>query len=283
MKAYETVTGKKHKRIISPALALELFHVSTLIHDDIMDEDAKRRKKASMHKLYEKHFLSGNKEKEYSGDIFSKESVRFGTSAAIVEGNMLFSLGAVLLESCGFSEAKRLAALRLYHDAYIKVNAGQMIDMMNEHRKISEEEYVDMASLKTGNLLAASLKLGALLGGASEKVQDDYYSYGMHLAIAFQLRDDELDITGKGNTPGSDISKGKQTIMMIHSRAQGSKAQKKILDSGNIKKTISVFEETGALSRNRELIEHHLSLAEKALPKDGFFSGLLSYIKERKE
>jgi geranylgeranyl pyrophosphate synthase len=75
MKAYETVTGKKHKRIISPALALELFHVSTLIHDDIMDEDAKRRKKASMHKLYEKHFLSGNKEKEYSGDIFSKESV----------------------------------------------------------------------------------------------------------------------------------------------------------------------------------------------------------------
>jgi len=90
--AYNSLKGGDEK-IFLPAIGIEFFHNSTLCHDDIMDEDAKRRNKDSCHKSFQKLFIKGYKEKEYSGDIFSKESVRFGVSQAIIAGNIFNFLG----------------------------------------------------------------------------------------------------------------------------------------------------------------------------------------------
>src|SRR3989338_5003959 len=141
--AYKLVKGYEEEKIYLPALSTELFHCSSLIHDDIMDEDSLRRNKPSMHKLFEAYFLKNHDESYYKGTIFSKESQRFSVSMAIIQGNILYSLAESCLIESGFSKDAVLKALEISNIAYRIVNHGQMYDiLMSVKQDLTEKEYM---------------------------------------------------------------------------------------------------------------------------------------------
>ncbi len=303
IKSYESLTGRKDRRILLPAISLELFHASSLVHDDIMDEDDTRRNKASMHKLYENWYLKNFQEDESEGKIFSKKSVRFSTSAAIIQGNILFSLGMYCLTNCRFEDKLKNEALDLCQESYRKVNEGQLLDVLNESTaKISEKNYIDMVALKTGKLFATSMELGAIFANATKGSRKLMHDFGMNIAIAFQIQDDIMDISRnmkKGNTLGSDIMKGKMTLLMINALENSSKKQKecllKILGKNDaaraeIQQVVKIFEETGSIKRAKLLAEKYIKRSQLFLKKlensissegYGFFKELSNYITRR--
>ncbi len=303
IKAYGALTREKSDKILLPSLSVELFHCSTLAHDDIMDEDDLRRNKPSMHKLYEEFFSAQFKDKPSNGSIFSQDSLRFATSAGIIKGNIMLSLGINCITSSSFTEKVKNEAVSLYSDSYIKVNEGQLLDVMNEFRNpITKKDYITMASLKTANLIASSLEIGAVFSEASAEVKSLFREFGIAIALAFQLRDDLMDIRSdlkKGNTLGSDIRKGKKTVMMIHALEHASKEQKQFLESitadasdEEVKEAIALFEELGSIKECEQLADQYREKGKEILKtlKEyiseegfGFFSDLCDYMTKREE
>jgi geranylgeranyl diphosphate synthase type II len=192
---------------LHPATAIEIFHNFTLLHDDIMDKSELRRGQETVHIKWNENIAI------LSGDVMSILANRF------------------LNEAPG-------AVLRKVHDVFTKtameVCEGQQMDMNFEKElTVTEEEYLKMIELKTAVLIAASLKIGAMLGGAAEKDAEDLYNFGRYLGIAFQLQDDLLDTYGDpekfGKTPGMDIVDNKKTMLMITALKESSKDQEKTL------------------------------------------------------
>ncbi|MBS3136392.1 polyprenyl synthetase family protein [Candidatus Woesearchaeota archaeon] len=294
MKAYHALAGKR--KIIPAAISLELFHASTLVHDDIMDEDDKRRGMPSMHMIYKnKYNLRLNK--QVSG-IFSDSASRFSASAAIIEGNILSCLAFSSIAESDFPSELKNEAILLLADVVEKVNKGQLMDMVNEFRESSEKEYLEMISLKTASLISGSLEIGAIFSG-NAWARKSLKEYGQHLGIAFQLKDDLLDISGKkGNTFGSDIRKGKKTLLLSHALRHSSQSQKALLkgvigkesSESEIKKAIGIYESTGAIEACSCIISEKLEFAKKSISQlkgkideqhFEFFLNLSDYVKKR--
>ncbi len=192
---------------IIPAVAIEIFHNFTLLHDDIMDRSELRRGSPTVH-------------------------VKYNENVAILSGDVMSILASRLInQSPG-------VVLNVVHDIFTKtamqVCEGQQIDMNFEERHaVSEEEYLNMIELKTAVLIAASLKIGAILGGSSQKDAEDLYEFGRNLGVAFQLQDDLLDTYGDssvvGKMLGTDIVDNKKTFLMIQALDKASPAQKEDL------------------------------------------------------
>jgi len=228
--AYKGVGGKKENDMILPSLSVELFHNSTLVHDDVMDEDLLRRGHKSVHERIRDEFLKASRERLYKGPLFDRQSSRFAVTNAICGGNILLSLGCLLLQKAPADEARIKKAVEVYHNAYVEVNKGQMLDSMLETNKnAAEDDYFDMVGKKTGTLFSAAVRLGALFGGGTEKQVDDLSRFVFKTAIAFQLQDDILDISvksKKGHEFASDIKKGKTTLLVIKTLENGSEQEK---------------------------------------------------------
>jgi geranylgeranyl diphosphate synthase, type II len=199
--------GGSASSAIFPALAIEIFHNFTLLHDDIMDKSELRRGKPTVHHKWDEN-------------------------TAILSGDVMTMLASRLInESPG-------ATLKNVNDVFTKtameVCEGQQYDMNYESRVlVDEKEYLQMIELKTAVLMAASLKIGAMLGGAAEKDAEDLYLFGLNLGIAFQLQDDLLDTYGNqedfGKKTGMDIIDNKKTILMITALQRVNEKQKEIL------------------------------------------------------
>lgn len=185
--------GSDIKKALHPALAIEIFHNFTLIHDDIMDKAPLRRNQSTVH-------------------------VKWNANIAILSGDAMLVKAYQELCKCG---ADVLAALlEIFNDTALKVCEGQQMDMNFENlQKVSIPQYLKMIELKTAVLLGASLKIGALVGGADEKNAQVLYDFGKHLGIAFQLQDDILDVyadAGKfGKQVGGDIAANKKTFLLL--------------------------------------------------------------------
>lgn len=179
---------------IPAALAIEVFHNFTLLHDDIMDKAEVRRNMPTVHK-------------------------KFSENSAILSGDaMAFLSYQYLLE--GKTEQLQ-EILELFTQTAIEVCEGQQFDMEFENRlDVVEDEYLEMIRLKTAVLLACSLKAGALLANANTEVTDLLYEYGINLGLAFQLQDDLLDSFGNqesfGKKIGGDIIANKKTFLLIN-------------------------------------------------------------------
>ncbi|MDA3824179.1 MAG: polyprenyl synthetase family protein [Bacteroidales bacterium] len=192
---------------LHPAVAIEMFHNFTLLHDDIMDQSEMRRGIDTVH-------------------------VKWNENIAILSGDVMSILASRFInESPG-------AVLRNVHDVFtltaMDVCEGQQMDMNFESELfVEEDEYLKMIELKTAVLIAASLKIGAMLGGAAEKDAEDLYKFGRDLGIAFQLQDDLLDTFGDpkvfGKKPGMDIVGNKKTILMITALKDADEVEKKQL------------------------------------------------------
>ncbi len=176
------------------AAAIELFHNFSLIHDDIMDKAPIRRGFETVH-------------------------IKYGESTALLAGDVMFVRAYEYLNKIKLAQLQKV--LYLFNNTAGAVCEGQQMDMDFEKREtVGMDEYVNMITLKTSVLLAASLKLGAILGGAGEGNQQHLYEFGKNLGIAFQVQDDYLDAFGNpekfGKKLGGDILANKKTFLMIH-------------------------------------------------------------------
>ena len=182
-----------HKDAWNAALAIELFHNFTLIHDDIMDKAPLRRGMATVHE-------------------------KFGTNTALLAGDVMLVKAYEYLNLVN----PRIAAslIHLFSKTAKEVCEGQQLDMDFENKDdVSMNEYLEMISLKTSVLLAASLQMGAVIGGALERNQNLVYEFGKKLGLAFQVQDDYLDAFGDpekfGKQLGGDILSNKKTFLWI--------------------------------------------------------------------
>jgi geranylgeranyl diphosphate synthase, type II len=192
---------------VVPASGLEVFHNFTLVHDDIMDQAPIRRSLPTVH-------------------------VRWNTSQAILSGDVM----AFIANEC-FLQSPAGALIRVfktYNKAAIEVCIGQQLDMDFEKAvMVSHEEYLRMIELKTAALLAASAKIGAITGDASEKDCEHLYEFGRNLGLAFQIQDDLLDAYGDsgvfGKTSGGDIVSNKKTFLLVRALEIASGKQRQSL------------------------------------------------------
>ena len=175
------------------ALAIEAFHNFTLLHDDIMDKAEMRRNKQTVHKKYSEN-------------------------SAILSGDVMAFLTYEFLMEC--DSERIIDIVRLFTKTAIEVCEGQQLDMDFENRyDVTEEEYIEMIRMKTAVLLACSLKTGAMLAGAPDKIAEQLYELGINLGIMFQLQDDLLDTFGNqetfGKNIGGDILVNKKTFLLV--------------------------------------------------------------------
>ena len=208
------------------ATAIELFHNFTLIHDDIMDKAPLRRGMETVHHKY-------------------------GESTALLAGDVMLVTAYDYLNKIKTDTAQRI--IQVFNKTAKEVCEGQQLDMDFEKREtVTMEQYLHMITLKTSVLLASSLKLGAILGGASEGNQNHLYEFGKNLGIAFQVQDDYLDAFGDpdkfGKQVGGDILANKKTFLIIHAMESANAGQLKALKelmadkTGNVDKVGSVLQ-----------------------------------------
>lgn len=193
-----------HPNAYDVATAIELFHNFTLMHDDIMDKATLRRGVPTVHTKYNENTAL------LTGDVM-----------IIVAYEYLAKLDRHYLPGI----------LHLFNRTGREVCEGQQLDMDFEQRSdVSLPEYIRMIELKTSVLVAASLQIGAILGGASEGNCQHLYEFGRNLGIAFQIQDDYLDAFGDpekfGKDPGGDIRQNKKTFLLLHALEVADKDQK---------------------------------------------------------
>ena len=191
------------------ALAVELFHNFSLIHDDIMDEAPLRRGHQTVHEKWD-------------------------VNTGILSGDAMLILAYQLFEAYPAERFRELA--KLFSKTAIEVCEGQQYDVDFETRDdVTLEAYIKMIDYKTAVLLGAAMKMGAIVAGASERCKDNMYEFGRNLGIAFQLQDDYLDAFGNpktfGKQVGGDIIANKKTFLYITAMNNASPLQAKELES----------------------------------------------------
>jgi geranylgeranyl diphosphate synthase type II len=183
-------------KALDAAIGIELFHNFTLMHDDIMDKAPLRRGNPTVH-------------------------VKWNESAAILSGDVMFVEAYKLMIKVEDSILRKV--LDIFSDTASGVCQGQQADMNFEKRDdVGLEEYIEMIRLKTAVLLAGSMQIGAIIGGAEQEQADLLYEFGENLGLAFQLQDDILDVYGDpekfGKQVGGDILADKKTFLLIKAR-----------------------------------------------------------------
>lgn len=186
------------------ATAIELFHNFTLIHDDIMDAAPLRRGMQTVH-------------------------MKYGQNTALLGGDVMMVAAYEHLNR--ISSHYLHPVLSIFNKTAREVCEGQQLDMdFEQQQQVSPEDYIRMIELKTSVLLAASLQMGAILGGAGEGNRMRLYDFGRNLGIAFQVQDDYLDAFGDpekfGKDVGGDIRQNKKTFLLIHALQHATPGQK---------------------------------------------------------
>ena len=238
-----------------PAAGLEVFHNFTLVHDDIMDNASVRRNLPTVH-------------------------AKWGISQAILSGDvMAFIANECILQTPAHALLK---VFHTYNKAAIQVCIGQQLDMDFEKLAvISQDEYLRMIELKTSVLLAASARIGAIIGYASEKDCDLLYEFGKNLGLAFQIQDDLLDVYGDinvfGKKSGGDIVTNKKTFLLVKALETATGATLKKLQetmsardfdpSEKIRSVVEIYDQLNIKSITEGLAEYYIASAVSGLEK----------------
>ena len=195
------------EEVLPAALALEVFHNFTLLHDDVMDHAQIRRGKPCVH-------------------------VKWDTNTAILSGDEMLIEAYRLLSRV--REDKLPKVLQLFNKMATEICEGQQYDVDYEHlTEVTRDDYLNMIRLKTSVLLGTALQIGSYIAGATDAEQNALYDYGVNIGLAFQLQDDILDVYGNpetfGKAIGGDILEGKKTYMLLTALLQADAAEKKEL------------------------------------------------------
>ena len=242
---------------IMPATGLEVFHNFTLVHDDIMDQAPVRRNFPTVHS-------------------------KWNINQAVLSGDVM----AFIANDCLLQTPSRCMSkvFGVFNKAAIEVCVGQQLDIDFEKAIIVlENEYLRMIELKTAVLLAASTKIGAIIGGADDKDSDLMYDFGKNLGLAFQIQDDLLDIYGDskvfGKISGGDIISNKKTFLLVKAleiakggqlkQLQQQFALKEFDPETKVKKVIDLYEQLGIKSVTENLANNFINTAFSLLEKIG--------------
>jgi geranylgeranyl diphosphate synthase type II len=238
--------GAKGDNAIHAAMAIELFHNFSLIHDDIMDEAPYRRGHETVHKKWNEHI-------------------------AILSGDVLLVKAYESLANC---ENKFLPTLlHLFNKTDKEVCEGQQMDMDFENRvSVTESEYIEMIRLKTSVLLGCSLQFGGVVSDLNQEMQDALYNYGQYIGIAFQIKDDLLDLYGDssviGKQIGGDVISNKKTLLSIKAQEFGCDLEELSLLSDinkRVNRAQNIFEELGAKKYVEQAMHSYYNKAIDAL------------------
>jgi geranylgeranyl diphosphate synthase type II len=228
------------------ATAIELFHNFTLIHDDIMDEAPLRRGMETVH-------------------------MKYGLSTALLAGDVMLIKAYDYLNKIQPQYLHRI--IHLFNKTAREVCEGQQMDMdFEQSSSVSLDDYIHMISLKTSVLLAASLEMGAIIGGASEGNCKHLYEFGKNLGIAFQVQDDYLDAFGDpekfGKDVGGDIRQNKKTFLMLHALEVANTEQKNRLfqlmqqnPPDKVEQVLQIFRDCNIDDWAKELKDKYLQTA----------------------
>ena len=194
--------------ILPQAAGLETYHNHTLLHDDLMDNADMRRNQPTVHK-------------------------KWNANTAILSGDAMLLLASRLMAQC--DDAHLPAVMKTFTETAIEICEGQQWDMEFETRSdVTVPEYIEMIRLKTSVLLAAALKIGAIMGDAPAEDTELLYQFGVKMGLAFQLQDDFLDVYGDpkvfGKNIGGDIMCNKKTYMLITAHNLADDAQRAELE-----------------------------------------------------
>ena len=242
--ANDLFNGKPEKAI-NAALAIEVFHNFTLVHDDIMDNAPIRRGKPT---------------------VFKKWDV----NTAILSGDVMLVEAYQLLAACDTVVLPEL--LKLFNKTAVEVCEGQQYDMLFEKAAdVTIDNYLKMIELKTAVLLGTSLKMGAIIAGASKSDAKHFYEFGKNIGVAFQLMDDILDVYGNpekfGKQVGGDILANKKTYLLLKTME---------LANGTLRKELEFCLNSKTLSPENKItrvksIYNQLKIKEKSIDEMNHF------------
>lgn len=237
--------GKEPETVLEAAMGIEIFHNFSLMHDDLMDRADLRRGQQTVHKKWNDNVAI------LSGDAMLIEAYKHISN---VPSHMLPEI------------------LSLFSATALEVCRGQQYDMDFEQRiDVTEAEYIEMIRLKTAVLIACSLKMGAVIAGASASDADILYEYGINIGLAFQLKDDLLDVYGNpetfGKRVGGDILCNKKTYLLIKALKNSNASQRKELekwlsarvydDGEKIEAVKKIYDELNLKAISENLIEKY--------------------------
>ena len=252
---YRLFSSKVDRDILYPAIALDVFHAFTLIHDDIMDKADMRRGQLTIHKKWNDNIAI------LSGDVMSIQAYEY----------MAYAPQEVLP-----------AVMKVFTKTAIEVCEGQQYDMNFEDSPfITMEDYLKMIGLKTAVLIACSAKIGALIGGASEAQAQALYDFGYQLGIAFQITDDYLDVYADpnvfGKNVGGDITNNKKSWLLVKTMKEACGEDKEELNAilalpeecaqEKISRMKALYAKLDIASAAEEEIEKYYSAALASLDK----------------
>ena len=260
------IFGSNPKASLDAALSVEIFHNFTLVHDDIMDEATLRRGAITVHKKWD-------------------------LNTAILSGDAMLIQAYKILENYPDSLFKKL--FHLLNKTAAEVCEGQQYDLdFEKNNEFNVDNYIKMTRLKTAVLIGCCLKMGAIIGGATQEDSDLLYNFGIEMGIAFQLQDDYLDSFGNpkdfGKKIGGDILRNKKTILyhliLKKGNLEHQKKIKKILSSAQenlkteekINQAKNIYIGSGAKDATREMINFYSKSAERKIK-------LLTINNEKKE
>lgn len=241
--------GKEPMTAIHQAIAIEMFHNFTLLHDDVMDKADVRRGRPTVH-------------------------IKWNEETAILSGDAMLTTSTMLL---AVKAGEQLAqALELFNGTAMNIYEGQQYDMDFESRNdVTVEEYMEMIRLKTSVLLGCACAMGALMAGAPFETQVRFFDYGVNLGLAFQLQDDYLDTYGNpetfGKAIGGDILNDKKTWLLITAMNEDTTGTVRSLLGDNtnpeekISKVREVYNALNLPERIHELISAYIDTAIKNL------------------
>ncbi|MEF8879739.1 MAG: polyprenyl synthetase family protein [Candidatus Thermoplasmatota archaeon] len=235
MVSCEAVSGEI-SMVVPLALAVEIVHTFTLVHDDIMDKSKLRRSQPSVH-------------------------MKYGEPTAIMAGDLLFTKGFESMHRMTVSPSVFKNVEYGLIDTVKEICEGQQLDMSFQDRHdVSEGEYLKMILKKTAVFFQYACEAGGIVGGADSEKSNALSEYGKNLGLAFQIHDDYLDMSSDSDTIGKDIGNdirnGKKTLIAVHALNNASRSDKKILENifGNkdaseeeIKQVYDAFKRTGSI------------------------------------
>lgn len=242
--------GKCAEEALMPALGIETFHNFTLLHDDVMDKSDLRRGRPTVHK-------------------------RYGESEAIISGDTMLTLATQYVSHVEGEILREV--LDTFNEMAIDVYEGQSLDMdFEKSEDVSMADYLEMIEGKTGSLLGASVKIGSLIGGASEEDARLMYEFGVMTGLAFQIQDDLLDTFGDSSTfgkpIGGDILNEKKTYLYVAAMemtggdVEALKAAYRLpANELRVKAVTRLYEKLGLKEKCCEAVAYYSSRALKAL------------------
>lgn len=247
--------GGDYQKALPAAMAIEVFHNFSLVHDDIMDDAPLRRGKPAVHE-------------------------KWNINTGILSGDVMLITSYEYFEGYDAEALKDL--FKIFNTTAVEVCEGQQYDVDFETRNdVTISEYIKMIEYKTSVLIGAALKMGAIIAGANKENQDLIYEFGRNLGIAFQLQDDYLDAFGDpetfGKQVGGDIIENKKTFLYLKALELGTKNDKEQLlqlfnsepdqPSQKVEEVKAIFKRSGSDTATKQEIEKYTQRAFAALSK----------------